>query len=147
MILIFCCCCFCRSTDMVVDATAKVVVTATITGNVVVSHVHNLEPLIVFDFQRLGMVGLFNPELRVCTFFFFAVFSNLKHAHSLTHSLTHSFTHSFTHTLTGHMSEFSPSGYRGSSGWNHVRGRRNPSGRHVGGHSGVHRRCRTSRHT
>ena len=54
---------------MVVDATAKVVVTATITGNVVVSHVHNLEPLIVFDFQRLGMVGLFNPELRVCACF------------------------------------------------------------------------------
>ena len=41
---------------MVVDAAAKLVVTATITGSVVVSHVHNLEPLIVFDFRRLGMV-------------------------------------------------------------------------------------------
>lgn len=45
-----------RSTDMVVDAAAKLVVTSTVTGSVVVSHVHNLHPLIVFDFRRFGMV-------------------------------------------------------------------------------------------
>ena len=41
---------------MVVDAAAKLVVTSTVTGSVVVSHVHNLHPLIVFDFRRFGMV-------------------------------------------------------------------------------------------
>ena len=41
---------------MVVDAAAKLVVTSTVTGSVVVSHVHNLQPLIVFDFRRFGMV-------------------------------------------------------------------------------------------
>ena len=63
---------FNRSTDMVVDAAAKLVVTSTVTGSVVVSHVHNLQPLIVFDFRRFGMVCDFLSFMSQVTVLFAA---------------------------------------------------------------------------
>ena len=57
---------------MVVDAAAKLVVTSTVTGSVVVSHVHNLQPLIVFDFRRFGMVCDFLSFMSQVTVLFAA---------------------------------------------------------------------------